>query len=223
MRACITIAASLILACSTPTDERATEDGSVAHPRCESCHVGDFEGAMDPPHLDRLPTTCFVCHTQHDWAPARLAHDFYPLTGAHLSARCLGCHVAGRDENEPRYEGTNGACVACHRDDYDHSPFPGHSSFPLTCADCHSTSGWTPATHPIDVATHASEPWGEPPPPPPTTLEPPPPPTTPPPTTPPPTTLVHHHRHRPQPPATTTPPPETDEPPPDVETHASRR
>ena len=204
MRACLTIAALLSVACSAPTDERATEDGSVAHPRCESCHVGDFEGATDPPHLDRLPTTCFICHTQHDWAPARLAHDFYPLTGAHLRARCLGCHVAGRDDNEPRYEGTNGACVACHRDDYDRSPFPGHSSFPLTCADCHATSGWTPATHPADdVATHASEPWGE--------------------RAAPPTTHVHHHPHRLRPPATTTPPPETRTPPPDVHTRASRR
>jgi hypothetical protein len=138
----------LLGACSAPTDERATEDGSVAHPRCESCHVGDFEAASDPPHLDQLPTTCFVCHTQSDWQPAVLAHDFYPLTGAHLSARCLGCHVAHPDENEPRYEGTDGACVACHRADYDRSTFPGHARFPVTCAECHSTSAWSPTLHP---------------------------------------------------------------------------
>jgi hypothetical protein len=43
--------------------------------------------------------------------------------------------------------------VGCHQADFDASPFPGHSEFPTTCADCHTTSGWVPASggnHPQD-------------------------------------------------------------------------
>ena len=154
----------LALACSAPLDERSTEDGSVAHPRCESCHVADFEAADDPPHSGELPSTCFVCHSQRAWAPAHLAHDFYPLTGAHLGARCFGCHIVRMGDNEPRFEGTDGECVDCHRGDYDRSEFPGHSRFPLTCAECHSTSAWSPSLHPppdawVDV--DAGTPFGD--------------------------------------------------------------
>ena len=54
----------------------------------------------------------------------------------------------GTDDNEPRFEGTPGQCVHCHRDDYDRSTFPGHSHFALTCAECHSTAAWRPTLHP---------------------------------------------------------------------------
>jgi hypothetical protein len=148
MRLAVSVVAIVLTACSAPTDERATLDGSVAHPRCESCHVRDYEAVVDPPHAGELPTTCFVCHTQDAWRPARLEHGFYPLSGAHLEARCLSCHRMGTDDNEPRFEGTPGECVHCHRDDYDRSTFPGHQHFALTCADCHSTAAWRPTLHP---------------------------------------------------------------------------
>jgi hypothetical protein len=148
MRRCLVAIAVLVIGCSAPTDERATLDGSVAHPRCESCHVAEFEAAERPPHSGELPATCFVCHVQEHWSPAVLQHDFYPLTGAHLDARCFGCHRIGSDDNEPTFEGTPGECVHCHRDDYDRSTFPGHQRFALTCADCHSTAQWAPTLHP---------------------------------------------------------------------------
>lgn len=167
--------AVLTLACSAPTDGRATEDGTVAHPRCESCHAADFEEADDPPHAGELPSTCFVCHTQDDWRPAHLDHDFFPLTGAHLEARCFNCHIILQGENEPHYEGIHTECVDCHRGDYDRSSFPGHQHFSLTCTECHSTSAWSPTLHPppeldagidagwgsLDGTTHASGPWHE--------------------------------------------------------------
>lgn len=226
--------AGLSLACSAPIDERSTVDGSVAHPRCESCHVADFEEADDPPHAGELPATCFVCHSQRAWAPAHLEHDFYPLTGAHLGARCFSCHITRRDENAPRFEGMDGDCVDCHRGDYDRSEFPGHSRFPLTCQECHTTSGWSPTLHPppdawVELDAGVVEPgldgigsasWG---PEGPIGIEPP-------------VSLVlhpdagthHTPRHRRPPPPTTTIPPATtvETPPPteiDIGTSATRR
>lgn len=42
---------------------------------------------------------------------------------------------------------TSGECVVCHQRDYDGTTSPNHgmSGFATTCADCHSTSAWTPA------------------------------------------------------------------------------
>lgn len=188
MRALVSTALAVVLgACSVPSDERVTYDAGVPEPRCESCHVEDFERADDPPHARELPTTCFVCHTQDDWAPARLAHEWLRLEGAHLSARCIDCHVKLPNENGPRFAGTPSACVGCHHDDYDRSEFPGHSRFPLTCEECHGTMAWSPTLHPppdagpleldagvgsgidLDGIGHAS--WGVEPPPPPVSVD----------------------------------------------------
>ena len=108
-------------------------------PECAACHLADYRSVTHPPHAGVKPTKCAVCHASYEWRPSRLEHAF-PLTGAHAQASCFGCHRG----TPAVFEGTPKACVACHRADYDRSTFPGHSRFPLTCDDCHSTSAWKP-------------------------------------------------------------------------------
>jgi hypothetical protein len=112
------------------------------------CHRDDYDNSPYPGH-QTFPTTCSDCHSTVGWKPASpVAHPF-PLEGAHAVAPCAACHG-----DPPNYTGTPRECVGCHRDDYDRSPYPGHQSFPTTCASCHTTIAWKPATgggHPDNV------------------------------------------------------------------------
>lgn len=152
-----------------PADFPAHEwplEGAHATATCASCHLGD------PPAYDDTPTACLSCHEQdrgnvtqpphdafsddcascHDaasWGTASFDHLRFPLTGAHQAAECSSCHTG----TPAVFLGTATECVGCHREDYDTSPFPGHSDFATTCQDCHLTSGWRPASggnHPQD-------------------------------------------------------------------------
>ena len=117
---------------------------------CASCHMPEYRHADHPVHVNVKPTTCAVCHSQESWHPSVLHHEWWPLTGAHEKAECKYCHTG----TPAVFEGTPKACVGCHRKDYDGSKFPGHSTFPTTCADCHSTVAWKPATRkPTEPAT----------------------------------------------------------------------
>ncbi len=106
---------------------------------CVGCHRDDYDRSPFPGH-DQFATTCQDCHTVQAWTPAAFEHDFFPLTGAHADATCASCHGDPPNNDLPT------DCVGCHRDDYDGSPYPGHDAFPTTCTDCHTTTGWTPAT-----------------------------------------------------------------------------
>ena len=108
---------------------------------CSSCHQQDRASVTDPPH-DGFSDDCQSCHGTVSWASAEFAHAVFPLTGAHQSVECSSCHTG----TPAVFAGTASECVSCHRQDYDGSPFPGHSSFATTCQDCHSTDGWVPAS-----------------------------------------------------------------------------
>ena len=112
----IVVGAMLLVACNAPVDPRSTEHGQVVHERCISCHDHEFSTAMDPPHHGELPTTCWVCHHQDEWAPARLEHRGFSLTAAHATVRCFDCHRRSSNEHT-RFEGTPSECVGCHADD----------------------------------------------------------------------------------------------------------
>lgn len=133
-------------------------DGAHASATCGACHVGDppvydgtpdtcvgcHQGARDavaqPSHA-AFADDCTSCHTTLGWRPAVFPLHEWPLEGAHAATTCAACH------GEPAvYAGTSPECVGCHQADYDGSPFPGHSEFATTCEDCHSTSGWVPAS-----------------------------------------------------------------------------
>lgn len=106
---------------------------------CIGCHAEDKRGVVDPPH-DGFSDDCGSCHGNDAWQPAAFDHP-WPLQGQHATANCASCH------GDPAvYAGTPTACVGCHREDYDSSPFPGHDAFSTDCAGCHTTAGWTPAS-----------------------------------------------------------------------------
>jgi Cytochrome c7 and related cytochrome c/Seven Residue Repeat len=109
---------------------------------CIGCHQTDFNNTNSPPHAaSGFPTTCLTCHTTVAWTGAPFDHNKtkFPLTGSHISATCVSCHV----NNNYTTLATN--CVGCHQADYDNTNAPPHRAgkFPTTCETCHSTTDWT--------------------------------------------------------------------------------
>jgi len=125
---------------------------------CVGCHQMNFDAANNPPHTG-LSSACATCHNDSGWAPTSFVHP-WPLDGTHLTTPCVSCHTG----TPPRYPGTPVACVGCHLANFQSSPFPGHNMFPQTCADCHSTSAWKPASagvhpeanFPIKTGSHSN-------------------------------------------------------------------
>ena len=91
---------------------------------------------------------CFACHPTGS-AEGSFNHNAsaFPLTGAHLTVECNGCHSAG-------YTGTPNECVACHSVNFNQTTNPNHNVLGIStdCATCHTTNpDWKPAT----FATHS--------------------------------------------------------------------
>jgi len=125
--------------CASCHGEPAVYDGTPT--ACVSCHEQERATVTDPPH-DGFSTECQTCHGTASWDSADFAHTSFPLTGAHQTVECASCHAG----SPAVFAGTVRECVGCHRADYDGSPFPGHSELATTCQDCHSTTGWVPAS-----------------------------------------------------------------------------
>jgi hypothetical protein len=70
------------------------------------------------------------------WTGGRFDHDKtdFKLTGAHVTATCDACHVAGR------YKPTPKTCIGCHQTDDEHRGSRGEA-----CAKCHVTKEWKAA------------------------------------------------------------------------------
>ncbi len=131
--------------------------GSHLSVRCALCHIGGVWAGQptdckachwvrrqDDPWNLALGDSCGDCHTTAGWAGApfdHLARTGFPLGGAHARVPCLTCHP-GRVPS-----GTPSGCYDCHRADFESSTFDhalvGSST---SCAACHSTAGWSPAT-----------------------------------------------------------------------------
>jgi hypothetical protein len=117
-----------------------TYDGTPT--TCSSCHQADLATVTEPPH-DGFSQDCSTCHGTASWDSASFEHTGqFPLTGSHQTTECTACHTG----SPAVFAGTASECVGCHRQDFDQSPFPGHAAFATTCQDCHSTSGWVPAS-----------------------------------------------------------------------------
>jgi hypothetical protein len=124
------------------SDAGAATSAAALHAiECATCHMPEYQSAH-PVHVGVNPTTCGVCHTEQGWHPSRLEHPFWALTGAHEKAQCFYCHQG----TPTRFAGTPKDCMACHRPEYESSTYPGHATFPTTCADCHTTKAFKPAT-----------------------------------------------------------------------------
>ncbi len=112
---------------------------------CFSCHQTDFNNVADPNHVSGgFDHNCATCHTTAAWTPATFDHSKtnFALTGAHIQATCISCHINNR------FAGTPTDCYSCHSKDYNNATNPNHLSakYPVMCASCHSTSVWQPAT-----------------------------------------------------------------------------
>lgn len=110
---------------------RGYGDFPVTLQDCYSCHFSD------DPHETRFGTDCSACHTTDGWEGATFDHtrSNFPLTGAHTDIACEACHTAGQ------FAGLSPQCVACHADPEFHL-----GAFSTSCADCHSTAAWIPAS-----------------------------------------------------------------------------
>ena len=125
--------------------------GNHAGVACTSCHTnGNFKGtptdcyschAAKDNHNGQYGTNCGSCHVPIGWGNVMFDHNAtaFPLTGQHSSLVCTQCHQSGQ------YTGLSNACSSCHSDPAFHT-----GAFRETCDQCHTTSGWTPAT----FATH---------------------------------------------------------------------
>jgi len=114
---------------------------------CYPCHAANYAAAQNPNHVSAgISTLCESCHDpgQSRWGGAGFDHarTGFPLTGAHAAVACARCHVGGQ------YSGTPRDCYSCHQADYAGTTNPNHTaaSFPTTCASCHTTAAWSPAS-----------------------------------------------------------------------------
>jgi hypothetical protein len=130
------------VACHTGPEETAYVGTPVD---CYACHVDEYTATTSPDHdAAGYGHDCTLCHDpfRAGWTGGRILHPAaFPLTGAHARTDCATCHTNG-------YSPLPTDCYACHQADYDGSTDPGHAAagFPVTCADCHGTSAWSPAT-----------------------------------------------------------------------------
>lgn len=103
---------ALVLGAGCGADDHPTTVRTDSYDRCGACHERQYRRARRPPHVGYKPATCAVCHVETAWRPAIVDHRS-PLTGAHATADCLGCH-----RGQPAvFLGTPTACVNCHAED----------------------------------------------------------------------------------------------------------
>ncbi|MCC6624985.1 MAG: hypothetical protein IT385_27305 [Deltaproteobacteria bacterium] len=110
---------------------------------CVGCHRADYLATTEPDHELGYPTTCAGCHDASAWRPSGFDHaTSWPLDGAHVDATCASCHAGDTFLGTPR------ECEGCHLPDYEATTRPRHVDAELatTCAGCHTTPGWSPAT-----------------------------------------------------------------------------
>lgn len=143
---------------------------SHAKAKCEACHAAKYRvspaAALAPQkgaHWTGLETGCTACHEDvhqgaldkdctkcHDAGKWVLAPGFdhkttrYPLTGAHDTVSCDGCHLAKRlplrlaatGKPIPVYKPLQfGECSSCHAD-------PHKGKFGAECSSCHVTASF---------------------------------------------------------------------------------
>lgn len=119
--------------------------GAHARTQCAACHTGMVRFRETPQacaachiradvHRGRLGPQCQACHTTARWKDALpFDHDRtrYPLTGAHRTTACMGCHVG------EQWRGISTDCAGCHARKDVHRGADG-----THCADCHLTTVW---------------------------------------------------------------------------------
>ena len=126
--------------------------GKHAGVACENCHINKlYQGTpsdcyschkKDDKHKGQYGTNCALCHKDTGW-PTTIDHNLFAfkLTGKHAGVACASCHVNGV------FKGTPSNCAGCHG-----SANPHSSRLGTNCGNCHSTSGWQPASFDHNLA-----------------------------------------------------------------------
>jgi hypothetical protein len=112
---------------------------------CYACHQVDFQKPTNPNHIaGSFVHACDQCHTTTVWTPSTFNHSSTPfaLLGAHQAVACANCHVNNV------YAGLHKNCIDCHQADYANTTSPKHATptFSTLCTQCHSMTGWKPAS-----------------------------------------------------------------------------
>jgi hypothetical protein len=121
------------------TQKRPRLDWHVSKQACADCHANphgsQFEQQMSA-------GGCAACHSTSAWDVPNIAHESWPLTGAHARVRCDGCHSATeadrRAGNGVSYKAAPRDCEGCHEDA--HLGQFRLSEPAKACADCHDTT-----------------------------------------------------------------------------------
>ncbi|MCB9630625.1 MAG: hypothetical protein H6721_00510 [Sandaracinus sp.] len=113
----------------------------VADQTCAGCH--------ENPHGDQFAAEmarggCATCHQTTSWHQPNIAHDTWPLTGAHARAACDSCHHPTQEDREQgrgaSYRGVPRVCEGCHEDDH---AGQFRTSAPIrACPQCHTTEAF---------------------------------------------------------------------------------
>lgn len=116
-------------------------DLRVAKQVCADCHAN--------PHGTQFAAEmtkggCAGCHDPAGWHVPKINHSTWPLTGAHASTSCDGCHHPTAEDRKSgqgaSYRGVPRNCAGCHEDQH-------LGQFRLTnpvyeCDKCHTTAAF---------------------------------------------------------------------------------
>jgi len=132
-----------------------TTTGNYGLFSCIDCHEHN-QGETDDQHNEvggysYNSLACYECHPTGSGEGGfnHNASDF-PLTGAHITTECNGCHASG-------FAGTPTICFACHENDFNQTANPNHNTVGIAtdCETCHSTDPeWKPALFPNHNETY---------------------------------------------------------------------
>lgn len=115
---------------------------------CTTCHEHN-RSDMDQEHQGiqgyiYSSDACLSCHPDGE-SDGTFNHaiSLFPLTGAHSTADCSGCHTAGYSQP------VSTSCQQCHQTKLQNVFNPDHQAAGLTaeCSDCHTTSLWKPSLY----------------------------------------------------------------------------
>lgn len=109
---------------------------------CADCHRDAHRGD--------LGFRCQDCHDQQSWTNQGQMRERHnrtrmPLIGVHANVDCDACHRGALAQS---YALTPTSCGTCHIQTYLNAKNPDHAGrgFSRRCEDCHTLSGWRPAT-----------------------------------------------------------------------------
>lgn len=132
--------------------------------RCQGCHGGAATIALTkkgPNHVTTI-APCDDCHTEFNWANARMDHSVVTGTcvSCHNGVKATGktpTHVPSADTCDDchitiawlpaRFDHSTvtGPCMNCHNGVIATGKPPGHVPTTDDCSSCHTTNAWIPA------------------------------------------------------------------------------